>query len=497
LVYAVGREPDRLDPTRSALAPSQMVYFQMYDCLVARAPDNQYHPWLASTWEISPDGLAYTFNLQSGVTFHDKTPFNAQAVKFNLDRVHDPDSPTKIAPAAYGYYVQTDTPSDSMAVIRLSKPWPPLLDALSYSYRFVSPAAVQKSGDSFAQNPVGTGPFIFKEWVPNDHITMVKNPDYNWASPMFAHKGAPYLDEVTFKQIPEANTRVAALESNQVQVMEVLPSQEVTRIKADSNYEVLVGVVPGRPYGYTINMRKPPTDELEVRQAMQYAIDQEAVTRVIFGPMQPLGAFLPTHGVLVPITWSYDKSTDIYNHDPEKAKQLLETAGWKVGANGIRQKNGQPLQILVGTWESQGVEEVIQQQFRDVGIDWKIQVANGLATNEAARREEIHMSPLPAGRSDPDILSLNHSRNRPNGFDFTYHNDHELDDLFDAGASATNDDERLKIYSQIQLRMMQDAMFLSVYQYDNVSARRSAAAGKILFDRGLFPYVYDVYIAKK
>lgn len=494
LIYAVGREPDRLDPTRSSIAPAQMVFFSIHDCLVARDPDTTFHPWLANSWEISADGLSYTFELKEGVTFHDGEPFNAEAVKYMMDRSHDPQSPTRLAPAAYDFYESTETPDELTAVINLSAPWAPMLDAISFTYRPVSPKAAEELGEELSRNPVGTGPFKFVEWVPNSYVRLVKNPDYNWASPIFEHEGPAYLDEITFQNIPEHTARVAALENDEVQVMEVLPSQEVDRIAADSDYEVLVGIPPGIPYGYTTNVRKPPTDELEVRQAMNYAINQEEVCQTLFGSLQELGAFLPSHGILTPNTFAYEPKAEIYTHDPDKAIELLESAGWMEGSGGIREKNGQPLVIQIGTWETIGVEQIIQQQFRAVGIDLQITVAPGLVTNESARREEIHMSPLPAGRSDPDILALLHSRNAGTGFNFTYHSNAELDDLLDQGASEPDEEKRVEIYSQVQMIIMENAMFLPVYGYDNVSAKRAEVKGEIIFDRGLWPYLYDVFI---
>jgi peptide/nickel transport system substrate-binding protein len=197
----------------------------------------------------------------------------------------------------------------------------------------------------------------------------------------------------------------------------------------------------------------------------------------------------------VPITWGYDKkAAEVYTHDPERAKQLLEGAGWKVGPDGIRQKDGQRLEVILGTWEN-GVAEVIQAQFRDVGIDYRIQVAPVVATNEAARREQVHMSPIPNARSDPDALSTNHSRNRGAGNEFTFHSNARLDELFDAGASATNNDDRARIYGEIQMILMQDAMYLPVFHRDSVSAARSEVEGMV-FDRGFFPLLHNTSIKK-
>jgi peptide/nickel transport system substrate-binding protein len=227
---------------------------------------------------------------------------------------------------------------------------------------------------------------------------------------------------------------------------------------------------------------------------MNYGISQEAIVKTVFGPYQPLGANTPAHNVLTPITWGYEKkASEVYKFDPAKAKELLEGAGWKAGSDGIRQKNGQRLEILLGTWEN-GVAEVVQAQARELGVDLKIQVAPVVATNEAARREAVHMSPLPSTRRDPDVLAQFHTRNRA-GNEFTFHSNDRLNELLDTGPAATNDADRLKIYSEIQMIMMQDAMFLPVFNRDTVVGLRSEVKNFAL-DRGFYPLLQDLYIAK-
>ena len=495
LVYGITREVDSMDPTKFGGSTAMMVMFGLYETLVnIRAEDNTLQPGLAESWTISPDGKTYTFKLKRGVKFHDGTPFTSQAVKYTMDRVHDPNAKTRLVAGAYGFYEATDTPDDYTAVIRLSRPWAPLLDSLSLYYRIISPTAGQKYGEELTQNPVGSGPFMFKEFVPNSHVTLVRFPDYNWAPPMFKNRGPAYLDEVTFRLIPEASTRVAALERGEAQGIDTLPAQDLERMKADPKYSVLVGLVPGQSYTYGMNMRKPPTNEIAVRQAMNYAVSQEAVVKTVFGPYQSLGANSPAHNVLTPITWGYEKqAAEVYKYDPAKARELLEGAGWKVGSDGIRQKDGQRLEIQLATWEN-GVVEVVQAQVREVGIDLKIQVAPVVATNEAARREQVHMSPLPSTRRDPDVLAQFHTRNRA-GNEFTFHSNDRLNQLLDDGPAATNDEERRKIYSEIQMIMMQDAMFLPVFNRDTVVGLRSEVKDLTL-DRGFYPFLQDVHIAR-
>lgn len=495
LIYGASREPENLDSTRFGGAPAITLAQALYDTLVARAPDNTFQPNLAESWEISPDGKSYTFKLKRNVKFHDGTPFNSKAVKYTFDRTHHPDVKAKTVGAAYGFYETVDTPDDFTAIVRLNRPLASFMDTVSYIYKIVSPTAGDKWGEDLGQHPVGTGPFIFKEWVLASHITVTRNPDYNWGPPMFNNRGPAYLDGVTYRLVTEDGTRVAALDRGELHMIEALPAQELERVNNDKNLKALIGFVPGRAYVYNINMRKPPTNDPLVRQAMNYAANQDAMVRIVFGPFQSLGAMSPAHSVLVPITYGYEKQAgEVFKHDLDKAKSLLEQAGWKPGPDGIRMKDGQRLEVLLATWEH-GVAEVLQSQLREAGIDFQIKLGPTATANEMARREEVHMSPSPRAQSDPDVLGTIHSRNAATGSAFNFHGNQHLDDLLDAGATATNEQERLKIYSEIQMILMKDAMYVPLYCRDNVTGARAEVEG-VVFNRGQNPSFYDTYLNK-
>src|SRR5579864_5827718 len=264
LAYALDGSPDRLDPNLSGLRPAQIVFFQIFDPLLVRDPkDNAIKPWLAESWTVSPDGKVYTFRLRPGVKFQDGTPFDAAAVKFNFDRTHNPALGTRCGGCAVGFYESADVDGPSTVRIHLKSPWAPFLDAASLFYRMVSPAGVRKAGDQdFGRRPVGSGPFRFVEWIPNDHITLERNQDYAWAPSLFAHQGPPYLDRVVFRLIPEPSTRVGALQSGELQVTTAVATQDFQRLAHDPRFKPIVGLAPGVPYAWAINVTKAPADDL-------------------------------------------------------------------------------------------------------------------------------------------------------------------------------------------------------------------------------------------
>ena len=172
----------------------------MCEPLVWEPEPGRFVPGLADSWEISPDAKMYTFKLKKGVKFHDGTPFNAAAVKFTMDRVVDPAVKAGQSHDQLGPYDHTEVVDDYTARIVMKQPYAPLLTNLNGYLGIVSPTAVEKMGlAEFARHPVGSGPLMFKEWVPKDHVTLVKNLDYNWASSYFKHTGPAYLDQVAVK----------------------------------------------------------------------------------------------------------------------------------------------------------------------------------------------------------------------------------------------------------------------------------------------------------
>ena len=498
LTYALDGTPDRLDPNRSGLRPAQIVFFQIFDPLVVRDPkDKSIKPWLAASWSVSPDGKAYTFRLRPGVKFQDGTPLDAAAVKANFDRTHNPALVTRCGGCAVGFYESSDVVNPSTVRVNLKAPWAPFLDATSLFYRMTSPTAVKKTSDEdFGSHPVGSGPFRFVQWIPNDRIVLERNPGYAWPSPMFQHQGPAYLDRLVFRIILEPSTRVAALQTGEVQVTTAVAPQDFQALAHDPRFRPIVGLSPGSPYNWAINVTKVPTDDLAVRQAMEWGINRDLIARVVYGPFQAYGAYRPAYTMLSPATWGYAKSSEIYHYDPAKARELLEAAGWKVGPDGIRRKDNQALIVVFNAWEH-GIPELVQSELRNIGFDVKVGIYDGLTVNEAQRKGESNLSPLPGARTDPDVLSaFLHSRNvGGGGFNFSFAKDPMLDRLLDQGATEVDPDKRKQIYAEALTYAMQKAYMLPITTRDNVSLE-SVKVQDLRFDAtGFFPWMYDAWIA--
>jgi len=496
LVYGIRQEPSTTDPHGSAAAVAQRVLASMYDSLVFMTPRGQILPWLAESWEVTPDAKIYTFKLRRDVKFHDGTRFNAAAVKFNLDRILDPATRSTSAISALGPYARTEVVDEFTARVVFKESYAPFLYAASTAFLgIVSPAAARRWGVDFVKHPTGSGPFKFESMVPADNITMVRNAEYRWPPKgFFKNTGPAYLDKVIVKTIPEASTRVATLQNGETNAIEPVPEKDVASLAHSKGYRVLKAPYPGGPRMVFLNTKKFPTDDLAVRRAILYAFNADQMVRTLLFSVHT-AAKTP----LTPGSVGYDKSLEgMYSYDPEKAKSLLTEAGWTPGADGIRTKGGRRLvmeQHIIANVGQEGPSEFLQGQLRDVGIQADIKSLARGAWYEGINRGDHNLVPLFYIYGDPDLMrGLYHSARIP--FNWSHVSDPTLDrDLEEAYRSA-DINKRIPIYRRVQRRVMELALLLPLYNEFNLVGIRAEVRG-MLFDPTAYPLFYDVWIEKK
>jgi peptide/nickel transport system substrate-binding protein len=489
---------DVLDPNITAQTVAHEVMMPIFDTLVYQDRDGAFWPGLAAAWEVSTDGLAYTFTLQTGVTFHDGTPFDAEAVRFNFDRMVADDSKSRLAgPRLSGFYASSEVVDPQTVRINFAQPNGAFLTDLSQNFMaMLSPAAVAEYGpDEIGRHPVGTGPFSFVEWVENSHIAVERNEAYNWASPMFNHQGPAYLDKITFRIIPEDGARMAAFESGELNFVDQVPTLDFARIQEDSSYKTYSIPQPGIPYAYMINTKRPPTDELAVRQAINFAVDKQSVIDILYQ-----GLYTPAHGPLSPATFAYNPAVEeLYPYDPERAKQLLEEAGWVAGSDGIRERGGQRLELNHYVFTDTKVAEVMQAQLKEIGMQSNVTLLEVGAVNEAATRgDDTNMAPLPFRDADPAVLCVALCiKNEGKGFAWTFHQDLELDQELELGQAAIDPEERRAHYGNAQVIAMNEALLIPVYNINGLSASTDEVQDVAFDVKGVDPWVYDIWIGEE
>lgn len=499
LVYGLTLSPSGIDPHVNASAELGIPLTSVYDTLIYRVPgatqgsSNQFVPGLAESWDVSEDGLTYTFQLRRGVVFQDGTPFNAEAVRANIERVVNPDTKSQKAVFLLGSFAAIEVVDEYTVVMRLSTPYAPFLDGLAQVYLgMASPSALAKWGADYQFHQVGTGPFRFVEYVPNDHLTLVRYDDYNWGPAIYDHNGPAYLDEIEFRFFADPAGRALALEAGDADVMGELPPFDAARLRQDGRIMIMPIAIPGQPLGLLLNTQRSPLDDVRIRQALLFATDRTSIAQAIFGGESP-----PAYGPLTAVTFGYDPTlAQRYAYSPSEAVALLEEAGW-YAADGdtIRERDGQKLTLdaVLMTWGSvPEVAQLVESQWAGVGVALRSETLTYPAAVQAAREGEYHIIPQSFSSSDPDLLWTYYHSNQP--FNWSKISDATLDDLLDRARRISDPLQRAELYAQAQQLIMELALLIPIRDPVNLNAANVRVRGLRFDAHGWFPLLHDVYL---
>jgi peptide/nickel transport system substrate-binding protein len=483
-----------LDPHKSGYAPHHRVIRSIFDSLVVALPEHRFGPWLAKSWDVSADGLTYTFHLRDDVKFHDDTRFDAQAVKFNLDRIKDPKN-ALFASSDIGPYESTTVIDDFTARIKLSKPYAAFLANLSKSsLGMVSVAAVEKYGAEFPSHPVGTGPFVFDSLQAGTEIVLVRNVAYRWGPSGAAHAGAPWLDKIVFKNVPEEATRVAVLENGQADAVDLIPPQNLLALRSSPKFHVISGELLNHNYSMYLNVGRDPWKDARVREAFKLSLDIDAAVKVVY-----LGTVTRAWSPLSPSIFGYDPTLEgSWRPDPAAAARILDDLGWKVGSDGVREKNGKRLTVVV--LDTQGNREkridlltIFRHQLRQNGFDLRIdtQPSGSYLTRSTAGDYDLLAGSLFA--PDPDVLRRIHSPAFRAAASVSKVDDPELNELLNAGAAELDPQKRASEYARAQRLIVDKTYSIPVYVLVYTVAAANRVRG-IAIDVHGFPVFGDAWI---
>ncbi|WP_417691352.1 ABC transporter substrate-binding protein [Roseibium sp.] len=488
-VLVVGQiaEPKALDPQAVTAVNDFRILMNIYDGLV-RYKDGtlEVEPALAESWTISDDGTAYTFKLREGVTFHDGTPFDAAAVKFNFDRMLKEDHPfhdTGPFPLAFFFSSVEEVVVDDPTTVtfKLNAPYAPFLSNLAYpTGLIVSPSAVEANGKDFGRHPVGTGAYKFAEWDANTKVVAVRNDDY-W-------DGTPELEAIIFRPITDANTRIAEMLSGGLDVMVEVPPDSLQQFKSDDNFEVLEQAGP-HVWFLILNAKEAPFNNKAARQAANYAINKTALVENILQGTADVAAG-PTPPAFA---WAYNEGLEPYPYDPEKAKELLKDAGY----------DGEEITFYVteggsGMLDPIAMGTAIQADLQAVGMNVKIETyewntflgkVNPGLEGKAAMAEMAWMT------NDPDTLPFLALRTEAfpdkGGFNSGYYSNPKVDDLLDKARQVTDQAERAKLYQEMQTIVQEDAPWVFVANWKQNAVTKSSV-GDFKLQPSFFLMLQDV-----
>ena len=490
LVYASGdAEPTCLDPHVGGYYPQALISTQYLEPLFARDAEGQILGWLAESWQESADQLSWNITLKPGITFTDGTPLTAEAIKVNIAHLKDPETASSTGYLAVGKVTEVEVISDLEAVVHLSAPDSALLDSLSQQWTAIqSPAALERSRDDNCQSPVGTGPFVVDSWVPQQQVNLVRNENYAGNDPLATNNGAAYLDGITWRFIPDAATRQAALQSGEVHVVDNPQPAAIAEAQNSDTISHLDAPRPGSVNRIELNSAQAPFDDIAVREAFIRAADPNpGIESLYFGTTtrsySPLSSVEP---------YAYSDES-LFNTDLDEANSLLDGAGWtQFDDDGYRIKDGQRLTVRVPVSTNQSVPaeqslfEQIQANVKRAGFEVILTPVDLSSWYGALAAYEYEAVSAPYTKVGADVLRiLYHSDSlipAPSGYfaNLSGLNSPALDELLTQAASEADPTARGDIYRQVQQEVLEGFYILPLYDQQNHFLTRGVAGVRAL-----------------
>lgn len=457
-------DPTGLDAQTQNLTAIWHVAEQIYQGLTRIRPDLSVEPCLAESWDISEDGLTYTFHLRPGVNFHDGTPLKASDVVFTLERLRAPET---AAPGA-SELASIDTleaPDDSTVVMKLSAPDASLLAALAGGNGYVySEAFVTANNNDVSQVAMGTGPFRFVEYVPNTRVVLEKNPDY-W------EEGLPYLDGIEMTIASDDTSRTAAVVTGTVDFIEYVPLRDIDSLEQNPDI-TLAGDSNTNIRFAGLNLAREPFNNPLVREAISLVVDRNAMLGpTVFGHGTPTAVLFP------PDYWAA-LQVEVPATDIERAKELLAEAGYPDG-----------FQTSITSWAQysflSNAAVVLQEQLRQIGIEAELNlVENATLIEQVYTTKEFDIAVTgDSAYVDPNTLVLPAFKTGESG-NFVSYSNPEVDALIDAGIAATDQEERAEIYRQIQQILLEDLPWIPFFVANQYEAMRNNVKGYVHIPTG-------------
>ncbi|OUZ11676.1 hypothetical protein BHE97_03985 [Aeromicrobium sp. PE09-221] len=479
----------------------------MFDQLVSQEPESgEIMPWIAESWDVSDDGLEYTFQLRDDVTFWDGEPLTAEDVAFTFERVVDPQymPESAFAAASMSAFESAEAVDDHTVVVRLEQPQAAFLANVARNFLSIVPKHyVEEVGDEgFAEEPMGSGPFTFVEWQRDGHLTVERNPDYAWGPPFTETAGsAPSVERLTFTYVPEDSTRTAALQSGQVNAIMGVPPLSQESFEGNDQFEVVEIQKNGQPGGLTFDTSSPgPAGEVEVRQAISLAIDREALNSAVYDSKHEPAYFLLEERMG---DWVNEEAR-FPDFDPDAAAEVLDEAGWQEGPGGIRSKDGVELSLDATTsTQMQRTMTLIQSQLKDIGIELNVDVVSPAEASAVIQGEDNYDlawgNPIGWTNGMPDLLySLYHSRFiPPNGTsNETRTSIPEVDSLLESAVQSLDDEQRREDFDQVQSIVGDYVSYLPLLSFNANIAVASGVHGIMPERRGTYVYFHDVWVSE-
>jgi len=486
LVIGWGEPVDTLNPAATGARDVGPIDRNIFDTLVWLTPDFKVTPHLATKWAVSDDSKTYTFTLRDGVTFHDGAPFDAEAVVANFAYITDTSTQSKISMALLGPCTTAKAVDRLTVQISCGTPFAPLLAQLGEPYLGMqSPKAIQQYGADLGLHPVGTGPFAFVSYAPNQSVVLKRNEDYRWGPEAVGHAGPPDIAQVTFQIVPSSQARVSQFQSGQSQMMQETPGIFWNVLGKSGRYASVPVPITGLGIFAPINASAWPTDDIAVRKAILYAVDKKGAIQ-----LADAGVFAPSNTPLQKGMTGYDASLeDAYPYDPAKAEATLKAAGWTRGGE-FWEKGGRTLALKMTAIstvpEYPLIAQAIQGYLRKAGMDAQVQQLAVPAWLAANIKGDMSLTPLQYIAVDPDALHLWFLPDQY--FNWSHYSDPALTALIKQGQQETDVKKREDIYHQVQKLIMDQALEMPIHENVDLVMTSKALTG-LTYSGGGFEYL--------
>lgn len=455
LRVGLSADPAELDPHKTNLTSAWHVIEHVYNGLVTTNPALEPVPALAESWEISEDGLTYTFNLRQGVMFHNGREMTAEDVKYSYERILDPETASPSA-ADLDNAQSIDVVDDYTVTVTLGSADSSFLAKLMGSSLAIVPQEVVDAEGDLMNTMVGTGPFKFVEYVPNSMLVVEANPDY-W------EEGLPYLDGIEFQIVPENTARTTALSSGTVDFIEYAPAQDLPIFESDASI-VVTGDENTNIRYFAFNLEREPFTDVRVRQAISMVVDRAPIIdAAIFGAGQPTN-------ILFPETYWAGYESEIPAPDIEGAKALLAEAGYEDGFS-----------TELHSWSQypflSNAAVVLQEQLTQIGIQSELRFEENATylANYFASDFDISVTGTSAYVDPNDVIQSNFSSGSENNA--SNYSSEEMDELIVAGQEETDQEARAEIYQQIQELIKTDLPWVPLFIASQYEAMKDYVKG--------------------
>jgi peptide/nickel transport system substrate-binding protein len=483
IVFGMTGNPVTFNPILQTDTPSGQINSRVYSGLVRVNETMELVPDLAESWDFSADGLTWTFKLKKDVLWHDGKPFTSADVKYTYDAIKHPDY-GGIRKTDFKPITSVEAPDDHTVVLKLDAPYAPLLSKLTIGiipkHIFETTSIKDMKENPACMEPIGTGPYKFVEWEKDQYIMLEANPDY--------YGEGPFIEKVLWKFYGDNQVMLAALEKGDIDYMGAIPPDDVERVQKALAATHEFKQIPQNGYTYIgLKQTDPVLKDKLVRQALMYGTNRAQIVQEV---LQGYGVVM--HANLPPSSWAYaGDELNQYEFNPEKAKQLLDQAGWKVGADGIREKDGRKMDVKILTSTGNKILEaallITQQNWKDLGvnavveyIEWSVLCAQYL---DVAQFQAYALGW--ALGVDPDCYLYFHSSAAVDetgklvGFNDVEFKNAELDELLESGRTEMDQEVRKQIYVDAQKIINEELPYVFLYANNSPAAMAKKVKGVV------------------